>query len=306
MSEENVEQQYRAADAFSRRDLDAFVAICDPDMELVSRHLELDGSGHLRGHAAVRRWWETLLSVYPNFTSEIEEVRDLGDVTVARQRFRGQGIQSDAPIEQMQWFVTQWRNGKAIWWRTFQSEAEALEAAGRREQAMSQENVETFRRLLEAWNRRDADLGRRYLAPEIEWEPASPAVIEGDVYRGYDEVASAAAALWETWEVFRFEESEIRDLGDSLVWLGQVHIKGSASQVELDQEFGIHSLVRGGKIVRAKAFLSWREALEAAGLREEGGATFRGRSPAHSPTDRRAPTRDVARAMLQVDAACPA
>ena len=130
MTQENVEQQYRAADAFSRRDLAAFLAICDPEIELVSRHLELDGSGHLRGHAAVRRWWETLLSVYPDFTSEIEEVRDLGDVTVARQRFRGQGIQSDALIEQMQWFVTQWRNGKAIWWRTFQSEAEALEAAG--------------------------------------------------------------------------------------------------------------------------------------------------------------------------------
>jgi ketosteroid isomerase-like protein len=133
MSQENVDQQYRAADAFSRRDLDAFLAICDPDIELVSRHLALDGSGHLRGHAAVRRWWETLLSVYPDFTSEIEEVRDLGDVTVAQQRFRGQGIQSDAPIEQMQWFVTQWRGGKAIWWRTFQSEAEALEAAGLRE-----------------------------------------------------------------------------------------------------------------------------------------------------------------------------
>jgi hypothetical protein len=39
MSQENVEQQYRAADAFSRRDLDAFLAICDPDIELVSRHL---------------------------------------------------------------------------------------------------------------------------------------------------------------------------------------------------------------------------------------------------------------------------
>src|SRR5215218_1114987 len=51
MSKENVEQQYRAADAFSRRDLAAFLAICDPDIELVSRHLELDGSGHLRGHA---------------------------------------------------------------------------------------------------------------------------------------------------------------------------------------------------------------------------------------------------------------
>jgi hypothetical protein len=33
----------------------------------------------------------------------------------------------------MQWFVTRWRNGKAIWRLTFQSEAEALETAGLRE-----------------------------------------------------------------------------------------------------------------------------------------------------------------------------
>ena len=36
MSQENVKQQYRAADAFSRHDLDAFLAICDPEIELVS------------------------------------------------------------------------------------------------------------------------------------------------------------------------------------------------------------------------------------------------------------------------------
>ena len=130
MSQENVEQQYRAADAFSRRDLDAFLAICDPDIELVSRHLGLDGSGHLRGHAAVRRWWETLLSVYPDFTSEIEEVRDLGDVTIARQAFRGRGVESGAEMEQKQWQVTRWRDNKAYWWQSFPSEAEALEAAG--------------------------------------------------------------------------------------------------------------------------------------------------------------------------------
>ena len=130
MSKENVDQQYRAADAFSRRDLDAFLAICHPDIELVSRHLALEGSGHLRGHAAVRRWWETLVGVYPDFTSEIVEVRDLGDVTVAEQHFRGQGIESGAQLEQVAWQVTKWRDNKAVWWQSFSTEAEALEATG--------------------------------------------------------------------------------------------------------------------------------------------------------------------------------
>ncbi len=106
MSQENVDQQYRAADAFTRHDLEAFLEVCDPDIVLVSRHLELEGSGHLRGHAAVRRWWESLLSVYPDFTSEVEEVRDLGGVTVARHYFRGQGIESGAQLEQHHWQVT--------------------------------------------------------------------------------------------------------------------------------------------------------------------------------------------------------
>jgi ketosteroid isomerase-like protein len=129
MSQENVEQQYRAADAFSRHDLDAFLAICDPDCELVSRHLQLEGSGHLRGHAAVRRWWETMHAVYPDFTSEIEEMQDLGDVTVARQHFRGEGSTSGVQIEQTQWIVTKWRRNRVAWTRSCPTEAEALEVA---------------------------------------------------------------------------------------------------------------------------------------------------------------------------------
>ena len=135
MSQETVEQHYRAADAFSRHDFEAFVAICDDDIELVSRHLELEGSGHLRGHAAVRRWWDTLLDVYPDFTSEIEEVRDLGDVTIAQHAFRGEGMESGAQMEQRQWQVTRWRDNKAVWWKSCPTEAEALEVAGRLKRA---------------------------------------------------------------------------------------------------------------------------------------------------------------------------
>jgi hypothetical protein len=50
--------------------------------------------------------------------------------------------------------------------------------------------------------------------------------------------------------------------------LGRVHLKGGASRVELDQEFANHIEVRDGKIVRAKAFSAWQEALDAVGLRE--------------------------------------
>jgi hypothetical protein len=68
--------------------------------------------------------------------------------------------------------------------------------------------------------------------------------------------------------VFRLEESEIRDLGDSIVWLGHVHARGRTSHVKLDHDFAVHILARDDKAIRAEAFLTWQEALEAAGLTE--------------------------------------
>jgi ketosteroid isomerase-like protein len=133
---------------------------------------------------------------------------------------------------------------------------------------MSQENVEVVRQLVQAFNRRDLPAMTQWFAPEVEWEPGGPAAVERAVYRGRDEVSSGFAATWEAWEVFEVEESEVRDPGDSVVWLGRARMRGGASHVEFDQAFAIHCLVRGARIVRLRGFLSWEEALEAAGLRE--------------------------------------
>jgi ketosteroid isomerase-like protein len=133
---------------------------------------------------------------------------------------------------------------------------------------MSRENVELIRRAIEAWNRADIDGWLDQATPDFVWIAAGPAAVERSVYRGRDDVREAMAAGWETWEEFRFEEGEIRGLGDSVVWLGRVHARGRASEVELDQEFAIHAVVRDGKLARTEGFLSHDEALEAAGLSE--------------------------------------
>ena len=131
---------------------------------------------------------------------------------------------------------------------------------------MSEKNVDLVRKAIEAWNQREPDLWRRFGSPEIEWTPSGPAALERAVYRGYDEVASALGAVWETWEEFHAEESEVRDLGDSVLWLGHVKVRGRTSGVALDQEYAVHSVVRGGKITKLHTFLSWREGVDAAGL----------------------------------------
>jgi len=131
---------------------------------------------------------------------------------------------------------------------------------------MSQANVEIAQKGIEAWNLRDAELWLSYAAPEIEWVPAGPAAVERAVYRGHDEVASGLEAVWQTWDRFEFQESQVRDLGDSALWLGSLKMHGGASDIQLDQEFAIHSLVSDGKLVRVQAFSSWHEALKAVGL----------------------------------------
>jgi ketosteroid isomerase-like protein len=131
MSQENVELSYRAFDAFARRDFDALVALMDDDVELFSRLAPLEGGYH--GRDGVRRWCQHLIDAFPDWSPEPIEVRDLGDVTVGKVRYRGHGGGSGAPVDQVIWQVAKWRDRKIVRFSNHDSEAEALEAAGLRE-----------------------------------------------------------------------------------------------------------------------------------------------------------------------------
>jgi len=133
---------------------------------------------------------------------------------------------------------------------------------------MSRENVAAARKLVQAFNSRELATMAQSFDPEIEWTPGGPAAVERRVYRGRDEVLSGFAATWEAWTLFQLAESEIRDLGESILWLGRARMKGEASHVEFDQEFAVHLFMRDGKIVRINGFVGWGQALEAAGLSE--------------------------------------
>jgi uncharacterized protein len=128
------------------------------------------------------------------------------------------------------------------------------------------EDVELVRKVVQAFNRRDIAAMTQMFDPKIEWKPGGPAAVERDLYRGSEQVSAGFVATWEAWELFHLEESEVRDLGDSILWLGRTQMRGGASQVELDEEFAILFGVRGGKIARIRGFVGWQEAVNAAGL----------------------------------------
>jgi ketosteroid isomerase-like protein len=133
MTLENVELVYQAADAFNLGLLSAFLALCSPNVQFISRLVPLKDGKPRRGHDGVRSWWEGLHRTYWDLSAEIDDVRNLGEVTVARVRLRGRARESDAPMQQTQWHVTRWRHKTAIRWRVCLSEDDALEAAGLRE-----------------------------------------------------------------------------------------------------------------------------------------------------------------------------
>jgi ketosteroid isomerase-like protein len=131
MSRENAELAHRSIDAFNRRDLDALLALMHDDVEGAPPLASMEGDYH--GHAGIRRWWESLFSGLPDFTIEVVEVRDPGDLTIAVLQNRAHGAISETPVEQRLWLVGEWRDRKVVWWHTFRTEAEALEAAALRE-----------------------------------------------------------------------------------------------------------------------------------------------------------------------------
>jgi ketosteroid isomerase-like protein len=128
MSQENVETFKRAIDAFNRRDLDTVLALADENVVVESRLAAMEGGYH--GHEGVCRWWQDTFDALPDYEVEVDEVRDLGDVTLARLRARGHGAGSAAPLEEVVWHVARWCDGRNTWWRNCMTEQEALEAAG--------------------------------------------------------------------------------------------------------------------------------------------------------------------------------
>ena len=111
MSQENVDRALELIEAFNRRDLDAFVALTHVQMGL-------------------RRGWESFLGAFRDYNLEVAELRDLGDVTLARMRGWGHGADSATPLVDFVWIPMRWRDGKLIWWRNYPTEPGALAAVG--------------------------------------------------------------------------------------------------------------------------------------------------------------------------------
>jgi hypothetical protein len=126
---------------------------------------------------------------------------------------------------------------------------------------MSRENVEIFKRDVDAWNGDDFDSWFDLYDADVEWF----ALME--VYRGHSGVRQA-------WESFKTDAGimvrfgDIRDLGESVLALGE--LKGTGRRTEMNVAGELAQLVthRNRKATSVRDFHSHAEAFKVAGLSE--------------------------------------
>lgn len=135
---------------------------------------------------------------------------------------------------------------------------------------MSQQDVETFTRAIEAYNGRDIDGFLEALDPNVELQGALQALLEGEttVYVGHEGVRQWVRDIDEALSDVHLDLPEIRDLGNRLVALGWLTARGTASGADTESRFGCVVEWKDGKATRVLSFLDPGEALKAAGLSE--------------------------------------
>jgi ketosteroid isomerase-like protein len=132
---------------------------------------------------------------------------------------------------------------------------------------MSQENVETMRAAIDAFNRRDGDGFGAVLANDAEIVPVR-AALEGTVYRGPSAATQYCTAVEESWENLTWEVEEIKD-GDSWVLaLGRIQGRGRGSGAAIDAKGAWLARFRDGLVTNFRTYPDRRDALEAVGLAE--------------------------------------
>ncbi len=133
---------------------------------------------------------------------------------------------------------------------------------------MSEENVELFRRGIEAYNRGDLDTLLALIHPDFEYVTAGLFPGLRPVYRGHEGQRELWRDFRKTWDSLKIEINELHDTGDGRVVALLTWHARSREGLEVHRQFGTIGAAKNGLGVRQQVYGTWSEALEAAGLSE--------------------------------------
>jgi ketosteroid isomerase-like protein len=129
MSADNVEIAKRAVAAFNQHDLDAFMEMATPDIELSPAMAgAVDGSS-VRGREGIEMLFGEILDIWEEQHVIADELRDLGDRVLVLGRIVARGRASGIPVETPGATISDFRDGKISRVRAYLDHGEALRAA---------------------------------------------------------------------------------------------------------------------------------------------------------------------------------
>jgi ketosteroid isomerase-like protein len=130
---------------------------------------------------------------------------------------------------------------------------------------LSEENLNSVRRLTAAFNDRDVDRFLADLHPEVEFHSLR-AQLEGRPYVGHEGARRMFADFDEDWDYLRLDLDDFRHTEDAVVGVGRLISRSRASHVDLDVPVALMWRFRDGKVVYGKVFSESSDALRAAGV----------------------------------------
>jgi ketosteroid isomerase-like protein len=134
---------------------------------------------------------------------------------------------------------------------------------------MSEENVEFMRKVVDAWNSGGVEAVLPLYPEDVVWYPFPEGPESSSALHGHEGIREVMGGWTDSFDDYTVVLHEIRDLGDTVVALGETSGTISGSNVPVRQPIGVVAWdFRDGKIGKARFFPSWGEALEAAGLEE--------------------------------------
>ena len=237
MSQDNVEVVRRSYQAFNEEGLPGASAFWDREI-VWSTDPMVPEPGVYTGFEKVRTYLEGFVRAFGAWHIDIQELIDLGgdevlSVLAIGGRPPGQTA-GETRFLDWAWLVSV-RDCKITQVRSFLDKDRAFEAAGLEEQAVSQENVEIVRALIDGWNANDRDLDRisEYLDPSIELT-GPLASISGEPYRGFVGVGRWMRDLDEQFDEWAISPYEVRQVGERVLALTTVKGRGRASGATLE------------------------------------------------------------------------
>jgi uncharacterized protein len=130
VSEQNIELHRRLNEAFNTRDVDAYLAFCDPQIELQTA-VTGPGPAVYHGHDGVRKWHTEIADAFGGeIRVEPEAFFDVGEHTISFHVLHGRGQQSGADVATPAAHLCRWREGRIVYFKGYLQREDAFRDLG--------------------------------------------------------------------------------------------------------------------------------------------------------------------------------